>query len=84
MADNNHDSDLHRRMKAQEQTFRAQQAALENIQQMLAQLLNNRNNDETTGSNYDEKENPDMEPLKTEKSKGSSTIDANIIKGIQA
>jgi len=35
MADNNHNDDLRWRVKAQEQTFRAQQAALENIQQML-------------------------------------------------
>jgi len=32
MADNNHDEDLHRRMEAQEQTFKTQQAALDNIQ----------------------------------------------------
>ena len=41
IADNNHDNDLHRRMEAQKQTFKAQQAALYNIQQMLAQLINN-------------------------------------------
>jgi len=35
VADNN-DDDLRRRMEAQEQTFRAQQEALDNIQQMLA------------------------------------------------
>ena len=84
MTDNNHDNDLHRHMEAQEQTFKAQQATLDNIQQMLAQLLNNRNNDETIGSNHDEKENTDTEPPKTEKSKGSSAIDADVIKGIQA
>jgi len=49
---------------------------------MLVQLLNNRNNDETTVSNDDEKENPNTEPSKTEKSKGSSAIVANVIKGI--
>jgi len=54
------------------------------MQQMFAQLLNNRNNDETTGRNHDEEENPDAEPPKTEKSKGSSIIDADIIKGIQS
>jgi len=76
MADNNHNDDLRRGMEAQEQTSRVQQAALKNIQQMLAQFLNNRNNDDTTGSNHDEEENPDNEPPKTEKSKGSFTIDA--------
>jgi len=40
MADNNND-DLRQRMEAQEQTSRAQQEALDNIQQMLAQLLTN-------------------------------------------
>ena len=35
MADNNLDKDLHRRMEAQEQTYKAQQEALENIQQIL-------------------------------------------------
>ena len=52
MADNNYDNDLHRRMEAQEQTSKAQQVILDNIQQMLAQLLNNQNNDETTSSNH--------------------------------
>jgi len=45
--------------------------------------LNNRNNDETTGSNHGEEENPDTKPPKIEKSKGSSAIDADVIKGIQ-
>ena len=84
MADNNHDNDLHRHMEAQEQTSKAQQAILDNIQQMLMQLLNNRSNDETTDSNHDEEENADTEPPKTEKLKGSSTIDADVIEGIQA
>jgi len=82
MADNNHDNGLHRCMEAQEQTFKAHQATLDNIQQMLAQLLNNRNNDETTSSNHDEEENADTEPPKTKKSKGSSAIDADVIKCI--
>jgi len=41
MADNNLDEDLCRRIEAQEQTFRTQQEALKNIQQILAQLLVN-------------------------------------------
>jgi len=40
MADNDND-DLRRRLEAQEQTSKAQQEALDNIQQMLAQLLTN-------------------------------------------
>ena len=50
---------------------------------MLAQLLNNRNNDETTNRNHDEEKNADTEPPQTEKSKESSTIDVDVIKGIQ-
>jgi len=84
MANNNHDNDLHRHMEAQQQTFKAQQAGLDNIRQMLEQLLNNRNNDETTSSNHDEEENPDTKPTKTKNLKGSSAIDADVIKGIQA
>ena len=52
-------------MEVQEQTFRAQQEALKNIQQMLAQLQTNRNND--TGGNPDEEENLNNEHSKTEK-----------------
>ena len=68
---------------AKEKTSRAQQAALKNVQQMLVQFLNNQNNNDTIGSNHVEK-NPNNEPPKTKKSKGSSTIDADVIKGIQA
>ena len=46
MADSGND-DLRRWLKAQEQTSKAQQEALDNIQQMLAQLLTNRNNNDT-------------------------------------
>jgi len=82
MADNNND-DLRQRMEAQEQTFRAQQEALDNIQQMLAQFLTNQNNNDTW-SNHNEEEYNDDERPKTEKSKESSSIDAEVIKGIQA
>jgi len=41
MAENNLDEDLRWQMEAQEQTFRTQQEASKNIQQMLAQLLVN-------------------------------------------
>ena len=54
MADNAND-DLRRRLEAQEQTSKTQQEALDNIQQMLAQLLSNRNNNDV-GSNHDEEE----------------------------
>ena len=50
---------------------------------MLAQLLTNRNNNDT-GSNYNEEEHNDDEQPKTEKSKESSSIDAEVLKGIQA
>ena len=40
------------------------------------------NNDDTTGSNHDEEEHPNTESPKTEKSKESSTIDVDVIKGI--
>ena len=80
MADNN-DDDLHRQMEAQEQTFRAQKEALNNIPQMVAQLLTNRNTNDT-GSNHNEEEHNDDERPKTEKLKESFSIDAEIIKGI--
>ena len=70
-------------MEAQEQTFRAQQEALDNIQQMLALLLTNRNTNDT-GSNHNNDEHNDDERLKTEKSKENSSSDVEIIKGIQA
>jgi len=80
MADNNND-DFRLRMEAQEQTSKAQQEALDNIQQMLAQLLTNRNNNDT-GSNHNEKEhNNDAQPK--EKSKESSSIDVEVLKAIQ-
>ena len=49
---------------------------------MLAQLLVNQNTNDT-GSNHDEDEHNNDECPKTEKSKESSSIDAEIIKGIQ-
>jgi len=51
---------------------------------MLAQFLNNRNNDNTTNSNHDWEKNLNNEPPKTEKQKESSTINVDVIKGIQA
>ena len=50
---------------------------------MLAQLLTNRNNNDT-GSNHNEEEHNDEVQPKTEKSKESSSIDAEVLKGIQA
>jgi len=52
MADNNNNDDLRHRMEAHKQTSKAQQEALDNIQQKLVQLLTNRNNDNTTSSNH--------------------------------
>ena len=83
MADSNND-DLRHRMEAQEQTSKAQQKILDNIQQILAQLLTNRNNDNTTGSNHENEENNNDEPPKSDHSKEGSSIDAEVIKGIQA
>ena len=59
MADDGND-DLHRQLEAHEQTSKTQQEALDNIQQMLAQLLTNRNNNDT-GSNHNEEEHNDEE-----------------------
>ena len=84
MADNNDDDDLCHSMVIQEQTSKAQQEALKNIQQILAQLLTSRNNDNTTGSNRKNKENNNNEPPKADHSKEGSSIDAEVIKGIQA
>jgi len=81
IADNNND-DLRHYMKAQKQIFRTQQEALDNIQSMLAQLLNNRNNDET-GNHPNEEGNLNNEPPETEQSKEGSSINVDVIKGIQ-
>ena len=80
---NSNDNDLRWQMEPQEQTFRAQQEALDNIQQMLTQLLTNRNTNDT-GSNHNDEEHNDDERPKTEKSKKCSSIDVEVIKGIQA
>jgi len=80
---NNNDNDLRQQIEAQEKTFRAQQEALDNIQQMLAQLLANRNTNDTS-SNCSEDEHNDDKCPNTEKSKESSQIDAEVIKSIQA
>ena len=61
MVDNNND-DLSRRMETQEQTSRAQREALDNIQQMLAQLLTNRNTNDTGSNHNDEKQNNNERP----------------------
>ena len=78
MADNGND-DLHRRLIAQEQTSKAQQEALDNIQ--LAQLLTNRSNNDTGGNHNKEEHHNDEQP-KAEKSKESSSTDAEVLKGI--
>jgi len=49
---------------------------------MLAQLLTNRDNNDTR-NNHNEEHNDDEQP-KTEKSKENSSIDAEVLKGIQA
>jgi len=51
---------------------------------MLVQLLTNRNNNENTGCNHDGEGNLNNKPPNTEKSKESFSIDAEVIKGIQA
>jgi len=62
---NNGNDDLRRRMEAQKQTSKAKQEALDNFQQMLAQLLANRNNNDTE-NNHNEEEHDDDEQPKTE------------------
>jgi len=81
MADNGN-NDLRRRIEAQKQTSKAQQEALDNIQQMFAQLLTNWNKNDA-GSNHNEEEHNEDEQLKIEKSRESSSIDAEVLKGIQ-
>ena len=56
---------------------------MNNIQQMLAQLMVNRNAKDTSSNHDEEKYNNDKH-LKTEKSKEISLIDVKVIKGIQA
>ena len=53
--------------------------SLGNIQRMLAQLLNNRNNNDT-GSNHDEEEHLSNKQPRTEKSKEGSSLDAEVLK----
>ena len=50
---------------------------------MLAQLLTNQSNNDTW-SNHNEEEHHNDEQPKTEKSKESSSMDAEVLKGIQA
>ena len=50
---------------------------------MLAQFLTNQNNNDT-GSNHNEKEYNNDKRSKTEKSKVSSSVNIEVIKGIQA
>ena len=50
---------------------------------MLAQLLINHNNNDTE-SNHDKKEHHSDEQPKTEKSKEGSSMDVEVLKGIQA
>jgi len=57
---------------------------LDNIQQILIQLLTNRKNYNTTDSNHKNEENNNNEPPKTDHSKEGSSIDAKVIKDIQA
>ena len=71
-------------MKAQEQTFRTQQGALDNIQRMLAQLLTNQNNETTSGNHNREEKNLSKDTSEGEHSNETSSIDAEVIKGIEA
>jgi len=57
MADNNNDDDLCHCIEAQEQTSRAHQEALDDIQCMLTQLLTDRNNKKNSDNNEREEEN---------------------------
>ena len=59
IADNGND-DLRRRLKAQKQTSKAQQEALDNIQ--LAQLLTNRSNNDTGSNHNGEEHHNDEQP----------------------
>ena len=49
---------------------------------MLAQLLTNLNNEETSGNHDREKGNHNKDTSKGEHSKKTSSIDAEVIKGI--
>ena len=50
---------------------------------MLAQLLNNQNNNDT-GSSHDEEEHLSNDQPKTEKFKEGSSLDVEVLKGLQA
>ena len=61
--------------------FQGSVGALDNLQQILAQLLINRKTNDM-GSNHNEEEHNDDECPKTEKSKESSSIDVEVVKGM--
>jgi len=85
MADNNNnDDDFHRRLKPHEQTSRAQQEVLDNIQWMLNQLLTKWNNNDIGSNPEQEEHNNNTEPPKIKRSKESSSLDGDVLKGIQA
>jgi len=69
--------------------YKAQQEAIDNIQRLLKQLLTNQNtnanHEKTSDSNLQEKQNLNEYTHKDEQqhSKETSSIDAEVIKGIQ-
>ena len=74
MAANNNDDDLRHRMEAREQASRTQQEALNKIQLMLSEILANRNNENSENNEREDDKN----------TKDSFSVDAEVIKSIQA
>ena len=73
MADNNNTDDLHR-LEDQEKATKAEQFALENIQRLLGKIISRQNEGENSNHRNDEQPPPS----------GSSSVNADVIKGIQA
>jgi len=51
---------------------------------MLNQLLTSQHNNDTSSKHEEEEHNNNTEPPKTERSKKGSSLDADVLKGIQA
>jgi len=74
MAANNNDDDLRHHMEAREQASRTQQEALNKIQLLLSEILTNRNNENSENNEREDDKN----------TKDSFSVDAEVIKSIQA
>ena len=94
MANNDgNDMNLHRRMQAQEEAIKNEQIAFDSIRRLLGQILtrqsnnyrsSNNCNDDDHNHHSDEEENHNDEQPPLPPPSGVSSVDAKIIKSIQA